>query len=250
MTVVSRLTATTFVLAIGVLVASSACAAGTQARKRAVNPPPAPQLGPATNVLGVVKDASNGLLIPGARATYGDQNVSTSNNGEFFLKLPLGSPVIVTITHPAFLPFQKTVTAQDGVKTEYALTEQPSVTIRTTAGPTYIVDIGTAQFEYGVTFSGYVASDNANFCKPDGTTFTPNKLEFSKITGPATSSTLASCCAGSLMTATAQFKSGTTTPVFFKDSCNFTEVDFVGRVKSTGLYQHLKFTDIAEIDFP
>jgi hypothetical protein len=250
MTVVSRLSATTIALAIGVLVASSACAAGAQARRRAVNPPPAPQLGPLTNVLGVVKDASNGLLIAGARVSYGDQNVTTSNNGEFFIKLPAGTPVVVTVSHPAFLPFQKTVTAQDGVKTEYDLTEQPSVTITTTGGQTYVVDIGTAQFEYAVIFSGYVPSDNANFCKPDGTVFTPSKLEFTKITGPATSSTLASCCAGPVMMANAQFKSGTTTQVFFKDSCNSTEVDFVGRVKSTGLYQHLKFTDIAEIDFP
>jgi hypothetical protein len=52
------------------------------------------------------------------------------------------------------------------------------------------------------------------------------------------------------MTANAQFKSGASTAVFFKDSCNSTEVDFVGRLKSTGVYQHVKFTDIAEIDFP
>lgn len=250
MTVVSRLTKTTFALAIGVLVASSACAAGTQARKRAVTPPPSPPTGPATSVIGVVKDASNGLVIPGARATYGDQKTTTSNNGEFALTLPAGTPVIVTIEHPAFLPFQKTVTAQAGVKTEYALTEQPSVTIRTLAGQTYIVDIGTAQFEYAITFSGYVASDNANFCMPDGSAFTPSKLELTKIIGPATSSTLAACCEGSLMMANAVLKSGASTPVFFKDSCHGTEVDFVGRIKSTGLYQHLRFTDIAEIDFP
>lgn len=250
MTVVSRFTTTTFALAIGLFVASSACAAGTQARKRAVTPPAAPAPGPAINVLGVVKDASNGLLIPGAIASYGDQRVTTSNNGEFFLSLPTGTPVTVTIQHAAFLPFQKSVTAQAGVKTEYALTEQPSVTIRTTADQTYIVDIGTAQFEYAITFSGYVPSDNGNFCKPDGSAFTPSKLEISKIIGPATSSTLAACCEGSLMMANVQLKSGASTPVFFKDSCHGTEVDFVGRIKSTGLYQHLRFTDIAEIDFP
>ncbi|MGH9423308.1 MAG: carboxypeptidase-like regulatory domain-containing protein, partial [Thermoanaerobaculia bacterium] len=210
---------------------------------------PAPA-GPSINVTGIVKDASNGLAIPGARATYGDQRVDTSNNGKFILNLPAGTPVIVTITHPAFLPFQKTVTAQNGVETEYDLTEQPSVTIQTTGGQTYVVDIGTAQFEYAITFSGYVASDNANFCKPDGTVITPSKLELSKIVGPATSSTNAACCSGPVMTANAFFKNGTSTQVFFKDSCNSTEVDFVGRLKSTGLYQHVRFTDIAEIDFP
>ncbi len=250
MTHVSRLTGSTCVLAIGVLIASSACASQSQtsqSRKRAVAPP---VTGPAVVVTGVVKDASNGVPVQLATASYGDQTAHTNANGEFTLSLPTGSPVTVSIQHPAFLPFQKAVTAQSTTKVNFALTEQPSVTIKTTGGTTYIVDIGTAQFAYAMPFSSYVPTDNANFCTPDGSAFTPSKNEFRKIVGPATPTTLASCCEGSLLTANVEMKSGTVTPVFFKDSCHETEVDFYGREKSTGTYRFLKFTDITEIDFP
>jgi len=142
------------------------------------------------------------------------------------------------------------VTAQIGTKVDFALTGLPSVTMRTTTGTAYVVDIGTAQFAYAMPFSSYVTNDNGNFCKPDGSEFTPSKTELRKIIGPATPTTLASCCEGSLLTASAELKSGTTTPVFFRDSCHGTDVVFVGREKSTGLYRYVKFTDIAEIDFP
>jgi hypothetical protein len=248
MTQVSRLTGSTCALMIGVLIASSACAAQTsQSRRRAVTPP---SVGPAIPVVGVVKDASNGLPVQLATASYGDQTAHTNANGEFTLNLPTGGPATVSIQHPAFLPFTKAVTAQAGTKVDFGLTEQPSVTIKTAAGTTYIIDIGTAQFAYAMPFSSYVPTDNANFCKPDGSEFTPNKTEFRKIVGPATPSTLAACCEGSLLTASAEMKSGATTPVFFKDSCHGTEVDFYGREKSTGTYRFVKFTDIAEIDFP
>ena len=248
MTHVSRFTGSTCVLAIGILIASSACAAQTsQSRRRAVTPPVA---GPAIPFTGVVKDASNGLPVQLATASYGEQTAHTNALGEFILNLPTGSPATVSIQHPGFLPFSKAVTPQAGAKVDFGLTELASVTVKTTTGTTYIIDIGTAQFAYAMPFSSYVPSDNANFCMPDGSAFTPSKTEFRKIVGPATASTLASCCEGSLLTASAEMKSGTVTPVFFKDSCHGTEVDFYGREKSTGTYRFVKFTDIAEIDFP
>lgn len=250
MTLASRFTGTTCVLAIGMLIASSACAQTTHGRRHASVPPPVPVAGPATAVTGVVKDASNGLPVQLAIATYGDQTSRTNGNGEFILNLPTGTPATVIVQHPAFLQFQKSITAQVGGRYAFDLTGQPSVTVRTTKGQTYIVDIGSSQFAYAMPMSSYVPTDNANFCKPDGSAFTPNKSEFTRIVGPATSSTLAGCCEGSLMMANAVFKSGMATPVFFKDSCHFTEVDFGGREKSTGLYRWVKFTDVAEIDFP
>jgi len=248
MTHVSRFTGSTCALAIGVLIASTACAAQpAQSRRHAVAPPVA---GPATPITGAVKDASNGLAVQQATVSYGDQSVRTNGIGEFVLNIPTGTPVSISVQHPAFAPFQKTVTAQNGVKLDIGLTELPSVTVKTTAGVTYTVDIGTAVFAYALPFSSYIPSDNANFCKPDGSEFTPNKLEFRKIVGPATSSTLGTCCDGPLLTASAEMKTGGTTPVFFKDSCHFTEVDFGGRDKATGLFRWVKFTDVAEIDFP
>jgi len=252
MTFVSRFSGRTCMLAIGVLIASTACAATQTApsRRHAVAPPASGPTGPATQITGVVKDASNGLPVQLAIATYGDQLARTNANGEFILSLPAGTPATVTVQHQAFLPFQKSITAQAGGRYDFGLTGQPSVTIKTTSGATYIVDIGSSQFAYAMPFSGYVPSDTANFCKPDGSAFTPNKNEFKKIVGPATASELAGCCEGSLMTASAELKSGGTTAVFFKDSCHATEVDFGGREKSTGIFRWVKFTDVAEIDFP
>jgi len=248
MTHVSRFTGSTCALAIGILVASSACAAQpAQSRRHAVAPPVA---GPVTPITGAVKDASNGLAVQQATVSYGDLAVRTNGNGEFVMNLPTGTPVTLSISHPAFVTLSKTVTAQNGVKLDFGLTGQPSVTIKTTGGATYVVDIGTSVFAYALPLSSYVPSDTANLCKPDGSEFTPNKSEFRKIVGPATSSTLGTCCEGPLLTASAEMKSGGTTPVFFKDSCHFTEVDFGGREKSTGLFRWVKFSDVAEIDFP
>ncbi|HXH39411.1 MAG TPA: carboxypeptidase-like regulatory domain-containing protein [Thermoanaerobaculia bacterium] len=250
MTLVSRNTGSISLLALVVLIASTACAQTPQPRHHAVTPPPAPVGGPTTQVIGVVKDASNGVPVQLATASSGDQSSPTNANGEFFLNLPTGVPVTVTVLHPGFLPFQKAITPQAGGRYDFALTEQPSVTVKLTSGVTYIVDIGSAQFAYALPLSSYVTSANENFCKPDGSAFTPTKFEFTKIIGPATESPLPVCCDGGLLAATAQFKSGETTQVFFKDSCHFTEIDFGGRDKATGLYRWAKFTDVAEIDFP
>jgi hypothetical protein len=51
------------------------------------------------------------------------------------------------------------------------------------------------------------------------------------------------------MFVTVEMKSGERTQAFFNDSCFGTEVDFIGRERSTGQYLYLRFTDIAELDF-
>jgi hypothetical protein len=248
MTHVSRLTGSTCLLAIGVLIASSACASTAQSRRHAASRPAS---GPAVKVIGVVKDASNGLLIPMAIASYGDQKATSNANGEFTLNLPSGTPVTVTIQHPAFQQLQKSVTVQSGARVDFALTGLPSVTIKTKTGETHILDIGTAQFAYLITFSGYNRSDQGNFCKEDGSDFTPDKTEFSRIIGPAVPANAAACCQSpGVMSANVEMKSGAKLLVYFKDSCSGNEVDFLGREKSTGLYAYFRSADVAEIDFP
>jgi len=248
MTHVSRLTGSKCLLAIGVLIASSACAQASQGRRHAASPPAS---GPSVKITGVVKDASNGLVIQTAVATYGDQTTTSNSNGEFTLNLPAGTPVTVTIQHPAFQQLQKSVTAQSGARIDFSLTGLPSVTIKTKTNETHIVDIGTAQFAYVISFSGYVRADKGNFCKADGSDFTPDKTEFSRILGPATPANVAACCQfPGVRSTNVEMKSGDKLLVYFKDSCAGNEVDFVGREKATGLYQYFRFTDIAEIDFP
>ena len=243
MTFVSR-------ISLCILIAAAAIPAVAQtARRRAVSP--AAASGPTTKVLVTVKDGSNGLPVASANVTYAGQTQITNGSGQVSLNLPTGKPAVVTVVHPAFAPFSQTITAQAGGTYELTLTENASVTIKTKTNETHVVDIGTAQFANAAVFSNPTRSDNANFCKEDGSDFTPDKTEFTRIIGPGVLETASQCCQlGKVVSANVEMKSGDHLKVYFKDSCSGNEVDFVGREKSTGLYEYFRFTDIAEIDFP
>jgi hypothetical protein len=243
MTLVSR-------TSICILIALAAIPAMAQAsRRRAVSP--ASGTGPTTKALFTVKDASNGVVVVGATITYAGKSQITNGNGQASLSLPIGTPAVVVVDHPAFAPFSQSITTQADGHFDLNLTEKASVTIKTKTNETHVVDIGTAQFANAAVFSNPVRTDNANFCKEDGTDFAPSKTEFTRILGPAVPATATQCCQfGSVMSANVEMKSGAHLKVYFKDSCSGNEVDFVGREKSTGQYQFFRFTDINEIDFP
>jgi hypothetical protein len=246
MTLVSRTTRAFYLLALAALVTMPA---GAQNRHRAVSP--TGQTGPTTQITGTVKDATNGLLVESAAVTSNGQTLTTNGNGQFVMTLPVGKVSTISIEHPSFNSFTQSITVQSGGKYDFALVEKGSVTIKTKTNETHIVDIGTAQFAYAITFSGYVRSDNGNFCKEDGSDFTPAKTEFSRVLGPAVPLSAPQCCQfGTVMSANVEMKSGAKLAVYFKDSCTGNEVDFVGREKATGHYQYFNFTNIAEIDFP
>jgi hypothetical protein len=248
MTLVSRLSGG--LLSACILVSLAATPAVAQNTKhRAVTP--ANQTGPTTRVLITAKDSANGLAIATATVTYAGQTQITNGTGQAGVTLPIGKPAVVTIVHPAFLPFTQTITAQAGGTYDVSLTERDSVTIKTITNETHIVDIGTAQFANGSTFSNPERSDTGNFCKEDGTDFTQDKSAFKRILGPGVLESASQCCQlGKVISANVEMKSGQNLKVYFKDSCSGNEVDFVGREKSTGLYQYFRFTNIAEIDFP
>ena len=232
------------------LVALATIPAGAQAtRRRAVSP--ANDTGPTTSVLITATDASNGVAIAAATVTYAGQTQTTSSNGQTKLNLPIGKPAVVLVAHPAFVPFSQSITAQAGGSYELKLTGKPSVTIKTKTNETHFVDIGTAQFAYAEVFLNPVRTDYANFCKEDGSGFTPDKTAFTRILGPAVPASAPQCCQGStVMSADVEMKTGDKFKVYFKDTCSGNEVDFAGREKATGLFQYFRFTDITEIDFP
>lgn len=242
MTLVSRISAC-------VLAALVAIPLAAQTRHRAVSP--SVQTGPTVQVIIAAKDATNGVPVEDAFVTYGSQSLRTNVNGLLQITLPVGKPSTISIEHPAFNPATQVITAQAGGKYDITLTERPSVTIRTTSSETHLVDIGTAQFAYAPPLSGYVRTDKGNFCKPDGTDFTPDKTEFTRVVGPATSTSAPACCQfGNVISVNVEMKSGAKLLVYFKDSCSGDEVAFVGREKATGRYQYFRFTDVAEITFP
>ena len=244
MTLVSR-------ISLCILIALAAIPAMAQAsRRRAVSP--ANGTGVTTKALFTVKDSSNGVPVVSATIAYAGQTQITNGSGQASLNLPAGKPAVVSVVHAAFAPFTQTITAQIDGTYDLNLTEKGSVTIKLKSSDTpHVVDIGTAQFANAATFSNPVRADNANFCKEDGTDFTPDKSEFTRILGPAVPASAPQCCQfGTVMAANVEMKSGAKLKVYFKDSCSGNEVDFVGREKATGLYQYFRFTDIAEIDFP
>jgi hypothetical protein len=240
MTLVSRISA----CALAALIAIPMMAQGP--RRRAVSPN-----GNATVVLITAHDAA-GVPAENGKLTIGDKTYQLNTFGQLQIALPVGSPTTFSITHPAFLPFTQTITAQPGGKFDLTLTTKPSVTIKTVNNETHVVDIGTAQFAYQITFGSSVASDKANFCLPDGSSLTPDKTELSRIVGPVTTVSSTACCpvgSGNVLAANIELKSGVKEQVYFKDSCG-NEADFLGREKSTGRYYYVRINDIAEIDFP
>jgi hypothetical protein len=244
MTLVSR-------ISIAALVVMTAMSASAQpARHRAVSPT-GDTAGPTTPVTIRLKDATTGLAVEDANVTYAGQPSHSNAAGQAIVKLPIGKAAIISIEHPAYVNSTQSITAQVGGAYDLTLVQKPSVVIKLTSGETHIVDLGTAQFAYSVTFSSYVRTDKGNFCVADGSDFAPDKTEIARVIGPAVAASQPACCQfGSVMSANVQMKSGSNVLVYFKDSCSGNEVDFVGREKATGRYQYFRFTDIAEIDFP
>lgn len=221
---------------------------GAAQREHAVSPLP------AVTITGVVRDA-NGTPLAGAvvsSGTYASNRNGTNADGKYTLTLPANRAALITVEDFAFESRSVTFTPTTGATLDLTLsTPRPAVTVKMANGTTHVLDLGTSQFAYLIPFSGYARTDVANLCKPDGSSFKPDKSEFAKIVGPATSTTFSACCSsGPTIMVNVEMKSGEKTAVYFNDACLGNEVDFIGRERTTGLWQYLRFTDIAEIDFP
>jgi len=205
-------------------------------------------------ISGVVRDAATGAPVAGATvhtgSFYSDRN-GTAPDGKYSLTLPGGRPTTLVVEDFAYEPVTLAVVpANDAVLDLRLTTSRPTVTVKLKSGETHVLDLGSSQFGYYIVFSGYGRTDNGNFCKPDVSQFAPSKTDIAKIIGPATLADSAACCTrGQVMFVTVEMKSGEKTQAFFNDSCFGTEVDFIGRERSTGQYLYLRFTDIAELDF-
>jgi hypothetical protein len=209
---------------------------------------------PTVTLSGVVRDAS-GAPVAGAIVTSGSSSSNrngTATDGKYSLAVRANRPALIAVEDFAFESRTVTFTPASGATLDLTLsTPRPSLTVKLTSGETHVLDLGTSQFAYLIPFSGYARSDAANFCKPDGSPFAPAKTEIARIVGPATSVNFAPCCtAGPTMTVNVEMKSGEKTVAYFNDSCLGNEVDFVGRERLTAVWQYLRFSDIAEIDFP
>lgn len=205
-------------------------------------------------ISGVVRDSVTGAPIAVAVVHSGsafyDRNNGTKADGAYTLTVPSGRPVLITAEQFSYEPQTKTPIATAGMTLDFSLTPRATATVRLTNGVTHVLGLSSSSFAYAIPFSGYARFDNANFCKTDGSAFAPSKNDISKIIGPPTSVNFAPCCAsGAVLSANVEMKSGEKMQVYFTDSCGDSEVDFIGRERSTGVYQYMNFKDIAEIDF-
>ncbi len=227
------------------LTAIPLAAATTTSKRHLIRPVP------EVTVTGVVRDASNSRPVKNVIVSNGVLFATTDDSGAWTLKLPQGRPTLLTATYFAFHTQTVSLTPSAGGTLDFSLTPNPIITVKTAGGESVDLDYDTSKFAYIIVFIGYVKDDNANFCKPNGQAWAPNKSEFNKITGPATNVNFNACCTlGPVTTANVDMKSGEKTAVYFNDSCFGDEVDFLGRERSTGNFRYFAFKDIAEIDFP
>src|SRR5262249_17857627 len=148
---------------------------------------------------GVISDATNGQPLANAQVTAeGRVSAFTTGDGKYTIQISKNRNSAVTATQFAFNPSTVTVFGRDGATANFSLIPKPVVTVKLTAPQngkdTYILDVDSSQFAYLIPFSGYVRSDNGNFCKDDGSSITPSKNDIKRVVGPATSVNVGACC--------------------------------------------------------
>jgi hypothetical protein len=244
MTLVSR-TRLFAVLSL-ITLASLPMNAAAVAKKRAVGTLP------NVTISGVITDSTTGLPVRGVEVWNGNmRSQATGDDGRYTLILPAGRQTLITAKYFAFHDLAKTVIPASGMKVDFSLVPNPAITVKMVNGDSYILDFATTQFAYVIVFSGYVRDDNANFCKPDGSHWSPNKSEFNKIAGPGTMVNFSPCCSSnSTLVVNVEMKSGEKTAAYFNDACAGNEPDLIGRERSSGNFRYLPFKDIAEVSFP
>lgn len=216
---------------------------------------------------GTVVDASTTKPVIEAEVTSGTRTVKTDARGAFTIVITAGRPVSLLIHRSGYedVPMTVTLPAAPEVvvspptpvtpapppQSPISLVPKAPVIVRAVDGNTTLLDADTVQFAYIIPFSSPATSTAASFCRLDGTAYAPDRSEFSRIVGPAVVTSNAACCKlGNSLAINVEMKSGEKEKVIFSDSCFGYDIIFTGRDRVSAQYIFLKFTDIAEIDFP
>lgn len=221
-------------------------------RRRAVkhNPPPNELV---VTVSGTVLDNTTGQPVRNVEVSVGTKSDRTDAAGKYTVRNAsvFGETIPVVAERSGYQSKTMTLTTGGDQVVDFRLVPLPTVSVRTTDSVTRQVDFESIRFGYTLPFAGYVADESEDFCKPDGTTIVVDRSEMKKITGPATRTEVATCCTESeVLKVRLELESGEVSDVSFVDSCDGYNVDLIGRNHTTGEYEYLHFTDIAEIVFP
>ena len=211
---------------------------------------------------GSIVDATTGNPVIEAEVTSGTRTVKTNSLGQFSIVIIVGRPVSLVVHRSGYEDFPLTVSLPSSAAVSPApiggpslppirLVSKPVVTVKLTDGGTVRFDAETVQFAYYLPFSSPATSATASFCKLDGTAYAPDRSEFARISGPATSVTNAACCKlGPALAVDVEMKNGDKERVLFTDSCFGYDVLFTGRDHDSAQYLYAKFVEIVSVDFP
>lgn len=222
------------------------------AKRRAVGhrTPPVPITGTVT---GTVTDAVTGAPVVALTVSIGIRSGATDAQGKFEVKNVTGAGTLeVKTDRSGYLPTTTVLGPNDPKILSLRVTPTPTITVRRTNGQTVQIDTESMKFGYPVPFSGYRDSEFEDFCKADGTKVRYNNSELKRLVGPATSTSAAACCSGGdAMRMTVTLRTGETSDLVFTDTCAGREtVDLGGRNHTTGDFEHIVISEIAEIVFP
>jgi carboxypeptidase family protein len=203
-------------------------------------------------IKGKVTDVDTGAPVVIADVLSSSRKSSTDAQGNYQIQVPLGLPSTITVSRTGYESASTTIVGRDSVVADFRLKGKPTVTMKLVDGTTLNLDYDSAQFAQEITFSNPARSDNVLLCAADGSQTSLDKSEISKITGPGVLVTNAACCTLSqVIKVTLDLKNGTHKDGLLAQSCTGAQMDFAGRVHTTGEFIYKRFTsDIAEIDFP
>ncbi len=235
------------IAALAVLVASGAFA--QKSKRRAV----APGSGAAVieaNLTGTITEAGTGAPVVEAAAFIIGKQAHTDATGKFTLKIPTGRDVALTLARTGFQTTTVTVNISGDASRTFQMTPKATTKVRSVAGTISELDTETLEFGYVAPFFGYTKDTKLNLCKAGGASFTPDRSEIDKITGPTQLNDATCCARGSMPAVTVLLKSGETATGAFVDACVGYQVDIIARDHRTNAATYVHFSDLAEVDLP
>lgn len=237
---------------LAVLVAIPALAADHHSSKRRSVTARTPGPLVTAPVTGTITDAVTGQPVANVSVSGGRRGSQTDAQGRFEIKAAEGyGEILFDAQRSGYLIYRTKLSGAGPHVLTIQLQPTPTVTVKKTDSTTLQVDYENIRFGYAVPFSGYRASESESFCFPNGSHAEVHKSQMRKITGPGTSTASGCCTARTAMKVVLEQKNGSTSDVYFVDSCE-TEYrqELIGTNHVTGAPVDIPFSDIAEVVFP